>query len=70
MSKSYNDTLNLPKTDFPMKANLSVRENDILDRWNQIGVYSKVLIKNKGRKKFILHDGPPYANGEIHLTLS
>ncbi len=67
MDKSYNNTLNLPKTDFPMKANLSVRENDILDKWLKMGIYDKILSKNKKNRKFILHDGPPYANGEIHL---
>ncbi|HBT20090.1 MAG TPA: isoleucine--tRNA ligase [Peptococcaceae bacterium] len=64
---SYNDTLNLPKTDFPMRANLPKREPEILKFWEEIDIYRKVQEKNKGRKKFILHDGPPYANGNIHL---
>ena len=67
LSKKYNDTLNLPKTDFPMKANLSAREPEVLDKWVKNDIYKKVLKKNSKNKKFVLHDGPPYANGEIHL---
>ena len=67
MSKKYNNTLNLPKTDFPMKANLSAREPEVLDKWVKNDIYKKVLKKNSKNKKFVLHDGPPYANGEIHL---
>lgn len=67
MNKKYNDSLNLPRTDFPMKANLSSREPEILSKWISEDVYNKLLNKNKGKSRFILHDGPPYANGDIHL---
>ena len=62
----YKNTLNLPKTDFPMKANLSQREPDSLKFWQDIDLYQAVCKQNSGREKFILHDGPPYANGKIH----
>lgn len=63
----YGKTLNLPKTDFPMRANLAERELEILKFWDEIDIYRQVQKKNSGRRKFILHDGPPYANGHIHL---
>ncbi|MFH1540850.1 MAG: isoleucine--tRNA ligase [Elusimicrobiota bacterium] len=63
----YTKTINLPKTNFSMKANLSQKEPQILDFWKKIDIYQKLTKKNKGKKKFILHDGPPYANGHIHL---
>lgn len=63
----YSKTLNLPRTDFPMRANLPKREPDILKFWDEIDIYRLVQQKNNGRSKFILHDGPPYANGHIHL---
>ncbi|MBC7106667.1 MAG: class I tRNA ligase family protein, partial [Firmicutes bacterium] len=63
----YGRTLNLPRTDFPMRANLPQREPEILKFWDEIDVYRLVQEKNAGRPKFILHDGPPYANGRIHL---
>jgi isoleucyl-tRNA synthetase len=63
----YKNTLNLPLTDFPMKANLAQREPEILAKWNAIGLYKKIGEKNAGKPKFILHDGPPYANGDLHL---
>jgi len=66
-TKNYKDTLNLPKTGFPMKANLANREPEILKRWNTTGIYQKQRENAKGKDKFILHDGPPYANGDIHL---
>jgi len=66
-AKNYKDTLNLPKTGFPMKANLANREPQMLKRWNELDIYGKQREIAKGRDKFILHDGPPYANGEIHL---
>ncbi len=62
----YKDTLNLPKTDFPMRAGLPKREPGWLERWEQIGVYDR-LRAAKGRPKFTLHDGPPYANGHLHI---
>ncbi len=62
----YKDTLNLPKTDFPMRAGLPTREPAWLERWNKIGVYDR-LREKEGRKQFTLHDGPPYANGHLHI---
>ncbi|HKT34152.1 MAG TPA: isoleucine--tRNA ligase [Nitrospira sp.] len=63
----YKSTLNLPKTDFPMKANLPQREPDLLTWWDQIGLYARIQEAGKGRERYILHDGPPYANGRIHI---
>ena len=63
----YKDTLNLPQTAFPMKANLAQREPNMLEKWTEQDLYRKICEKNSGRPKFILHDGPPYANGELHL---
>lgn len=63
----YKNTLNLPQTDFPMKANLSQRELEILKKWNDIDIYQRLRQQGKGKKKFILLDGPPYANGHIHV---
>ncbi|RLB77480.1 MAG: isoleucine--tRNA ligase, partial [Deltaproteobacteria bacterium] len=65
--KKYKDTLNLPKTSFPMKANLSQREPHFLDEWAKEEIYEKIKDKSKGKTKYILHDGPPYANGKIHI---
>lgn len=64
---NYKDTLNLPQTDFPMKANLAEREPLQLAQWEEMHLYEKIREHNKGREKFILHDGPPYANGDIHI---
>lgn len=63
----YGATLNLPQTDFEMRGNLPQKEPGILEQWEQMGIYRRVLKKNAGKPKFILHDGPPYANGDIHL---
>ena len=63
---SYKDTLNLPKTDFPMRAGLPKREPEWLAHWEKIGVYDR-LRKLEGRPVFCLHDGPPYANGNLHI---
>ena len=63
----YKKTLNLPSTEFPMKANLAKREPDQLKRWEEIELYGRVRKASEGRKRFILHDGPPYANGNIHI---
>lgn len=63
----YSKTLQLPKTDFPMRASLPKREPEILAKWDEENIYEKVQKKNQGKDKFILHDGPPYANGNIHL---
>ncbi len=65
--KSYKETLNLPQTKFPMKGNLAGREPARLQEWYATDIYKKIRNVSKGRKKFILHDGPPYANGDIHL---
>jgi len=62
----YSSTLNLPKTDFPMKANLPVKEQEILKKWEKLAIYHKVLEKNRPQPSFVMHDGPPYANGHIH----
>ena len=62
----YKDTLNLPETDFPMRAGLPKREPEWLERWEKIGVYDR-LREKEGREPFILHDGPPYANGHLHI---
>lgn len=63
----YNKTLNLPKTDFPMRGNLPKREPETLEKWENERLYYKMIEKNQGKPLYILHDGPPYANGEIHL---
>jgi isoleucyl-tRNA synthetase len=63
----YRDTVFLPKTDFPMKAGLPQKEPGILARWQDMGLYQKLREARKGREKFILHDGPPYANGDMHI---
>jgi isoleucyl-tRNA synthetase len=63
----YKQTLNLPKTDFPMKADLPNREPKIIKHWQEIDLSGKIRKIRKGREKFILHDGPPYANGNIHM---
>ena len=66
MKKDYKETLNLPKTDFPMKANLVQKEQDLLDFWKKADIYRKIQKREKTRV-YILHDGPPYANGHIHI---
>ncbi len=63
----YKDTLNLPMTDFPMKASLAQREPQRLKQWQEMGLYEKIRQECAGRPKFILHDGPPYANGDLHV---
>ncbi len=63
----YKKTLNLPNTKFPMKANLAMREPEQLKAWEKEGLYKKIREASKGRQPFILHDGPPYANGHIHI---
>ena len=64
MSKSQ---INLPKTAFSMKANLPIREPEILKLWKKIDLYNELRNSRKGEEKFVLHDGPPYANGNIHM---
>ncbi len=65
--RDYRDTVFLPKTEFPMKAGLPQKEPGIAARWEQIGLYDALRAARRGREKFILHDGPPYANGDIHV---
>ena len=67
MAMDYNKTLNLPKTDFPMRGNLPKREPETLKKWEEDRLYYKMVENNKGKPSYILHDGPPYANGQIHL---
>lgn len=63
----YKDTLLMPKTDFPMRGNLPNREPQIQEKWEKMNIYQKVQERTKGRPLFVLHDGPPYANGDIHM---
>src|SRR5690606_12045644 len=64
---SYKDTLLMPKNNFPMKANLPNKEPEIQAKWEKENIYQKVLERTKGRPLFVLHDGPPFANGDIHI---
>jgi isoleucyl-tRNA synthetase len=66
-ASDYSKTLFLPQTEFPMRAGLPQREPEILKRWNEIGLYGRLREAAAGRTKFVLHDGPPYANGNIHI---
>ena len=66
-ARDYSETLFLPKTDFPMRAGLPQREPEILGRWKSLDLYGRLRAAAKGRPRFILHDGPPYANGNIHI---
>ncbi|WP_291492719.1 class I tRNA ligase family protein, partial [Desulfurella sp.] len=63
----YKNTLNLPETAFPMKANLPIKELEILKFWEDKDIYNKILESRKNSNMFVLHDGPPYANGHIHM---
>src|SRR5690625_4694981 len=63
----YKDTLLMPKTDFPMRGNLPKREPEMQKQWDEMNIYEKVQERTKGRPMYILHDGPPYANGDLHL---
>ena len=67
MAQDFNSTLNLPKTDFPMRAGLPKREPDMLKHWEQLDLYNELLKKNEGKPRFALHDGPPFSNGAIHM---
>ena len=67
MASKYDGTLNLPKTSFPMRASLPQREPNILSKWNEEDIYKLLMEKNADLPLFILHDGPPYANGDIHI---
>ena len=66
-AEKLKDTLNLPKTDFPMRANAVVREPERVDHWSDQEVYQKMMSKNKGKESFVLHDGPPFTNGDVHV---
>jgi isoleucyl-tRNA synthetase len=66
-ARDYSETLFLPRTDFPMRAGLPQKEPELLARWHEIGLYGKLRAAAKGRPRFVLHDGPPYANGNIHI---
>ena len=63
----YKDTLNLPRTDFPMKADLAAREPERLKKWENDGLYAQIQKQRAGAEKFVLHDGPPFANGDVHI---
>jgi isoleucyl-tRNA synthetase len=67
MSQNYKDTLNLPRTDFPMKANLTAREPELLKMWQETRLYEQIQKARKDRQLFVLHDGPPFANGDVHM---
>jgi isoleucyl-tRNA synthetase len=67
MSQNYKETLNLPKTDFPMKANLATREPEMLKKWQEAGLYDQIQAARASAELFVLHDGPPFANGDVHM---
>src|SRR3982074_2572152 len=67
MSQNYKDTLNLPRTDFPMKANLTAREPALLKLWEEARLYEQIQKARQDRQSFVLHDGPPFANGDVHM---
>ena len=67
MSQDYNSTMNLPKTSFDMRAALPKREPEMLKRWEEKNLYKNMVARNEGKPLYVLHDGPPYANGDIHL---
>jgi isoleucyl-tRNA synthetase len=67
MSQNYKETLNLPKTDFPMKANLATREPGMLKKWQEAGLYEQIQAARADAELFVLHDGPPFANGDVHM---
>jgi len=67
MSQNYKETLNLPRTDFPMKANLAAREPEMLQAWEETRLYEQIQKARQDRQLFVLHDGPPFANGDVHM---
>jgi isoleucyl-tRNA synthetase len=67
MSQNYKNTLNLPRTEFPMKANLAAREPEMLRVWEETRLYQQIQKSREGRELFVLHDGPPFANGDVHM---
>src|SRR5216110_1732877 len=67
MSRNYKDTLNLPRTEFPMKASLAAREPEMLKAWEEARLYQQIQKSREDRELFVLHDGPPFANGDVHM---
>ena len=67
MAKDYTSSLNLPKTEFSMKANLPQREPETIEYWNKIGLYDKMIDARRDGERFSFHDGPPFSNGNIHM---
>ncbi len=67
MAQDYNSTLNLPATEFSMRGNLTQKEPPMIEEWDNSKLYSKMIAKNEGKPQYVLHDGPPYANGNIHM---
>src|ERR1700676_3144680 len=67
MSQNYKDTLNLPRSDFPMKANLTAHEPELLKMWEETRLYEQIQKSREDRQLFVLHDGPPFANGDVHM---
>ena len=67
MSQNYKETLNLPRTEFPMKANLAGREPEMLKMWEETRLYQQIQKSRADRELFVLHDGPPFANGDVHM---
>src|SRR5207245_10005131 len=67
MSQNYKETLNLPRTEFPMKANLAAREPELLRVWEETRLYEQIQKSREDRELFVLHDGPPFANGDVHM---
>ena len=67
MSQDYNSTMNLPKTEFPMRAGLPKMEPQLLEKWEKEDVYHKLMEKNEGKPKYVLHDGPPYVYAVLFL---
>src|SRR4030095_2434665 len=65
--RDWKETLNLPRTDFPMKANLPVTEPATIAHWDETGLYARIREARRGLPRFVLHDGPPYANGQVHI---
>ena len=68
--KDYKETLFMGKTSFEMRGNLNNKEPKIQENWDKMDLYNKVIKKNEGKKEYTLHDGPPYANGDIHVFIS
>src|SRR5207247_9386770 len=67
MTQNYKETLNLPRTEFPMKANLAAREPEMLRAWEETRLYHQIQKSREERELFVLHDGPPFAHGDVHM---